>query len=365
MLQRETLEDWLNALAAIGVEMEPVGAHNFNGPCPLCGGKDRFHLSQGDERVLVGCRRCIDGKPKEVSRKRYGMLTKHLFPPGRRRQHSTPAPVQAPARPRGQASDAVQRARRIWAATAPVDRTPGADYLVRVRWCWPPPELGFALPAEVRWLSRGSIGWPRLPSGASGALVFALRVGNGELQAVHLEAIDTRGERIDWESPKGEPYPRKTFGRLTGAYFRLPARTALKVQSQPRQASQVTIVEGVEDALAEYWHSPSTDILGAASTVAGIETLEVKDYPIVRLIPDPDDAGRDAAETARNRLLEEGLAPSQVRVSWYQDGDPAEHWKRMLTASAENTDPARSWLRHLRTHESALDLDDVERWLEE
>ena len=35
------------------------------GPCPLCGGKDRFHVRVADGRALVGCRGCIDGRLEE------------------------------------------------------------------------------------------------------------------------------------------------------------------------------------------------------------------------------------------------------------------------------------------------------------
>ena len=32
----------------------------YKGPCPLCLGDDRFHVSVVDGRVLFGCRGCID-----------------------------------------------------------------------------------------------------------------------------------------------------------------------------------------------------------------------------------------------------------------------------------------------------------------
>ena len=35
----------------------------FVGPCPLCGGDDRFHVRDSGGRPAVGCRGCIDGQP--------------------------------------------------------------------------------------------------------------------------------------------------------------------------------------------------------------------------------------------------------------------------------------------------------------
>ena len=46
------------ALAAV-FGLRKSGRHNWNGPCPLCGGRDRFHVSERNGRVLLGCRGCV------------------------------------------------------------------------------------------------------------------------------------------------------------------------------------------------------------------------------------------------------------------------------------------------------------------
>ena len=49
-----TLDTWLNALP----DMKRSG-HEWHGPCPLCGGVDRFWIKEGrDVEVLVSCRQC-------------------------------------------------------------------------------------------------------------------------------------------------------------------------------------------------------------------------------------------------------------------------------------------------------------------
>ena len=52
----------------------------FVGPCPLCGGDDRFHVRDSGGRAAVGCRGCIDGQPDGERAKRFGELLKAVFP---------------------------------------------------------------------------------------------------------------------------------------------------------------------------------------------------------------------------------------------------------------------------------------------
>ncbi len=41
------------------------------GPCPLCGGTDRFHVRDRPNKPLLGCRGCIDGQPPPIKRERF------------------------------------------------------------------------------------------------------------------------------------------------------------------------------------------------------------------------------------------------------------------------------------------------------
>ena len=52
----------------------------FVGPCPLCGGEDRFHVKESEGRATVGCRGCIDGQSNGERAKRFGELLKAAFP---------------------------------------------------------------------------------------------------------------------------------------------------------------------------------------------------------------------------------------------------------------------------------------------
>ena len=56
--------------AAFGLSR--TGPGNYNGPCPLCSGDDRFHVHEVDGRAVVGCRGCIDCLAETERRARYG-----------------------------------------------------------------------------------------------------------------------------------------------------------------------------------------------------------------------------------------------------------------------------------------------------
>lgn len=57
MNEPKTYDDWVNAYRA-GWTPKAEKHGEICGPCPHCGGVDRFHIKDGDSAVLTGCRRC-------------------------------------------------------------------------------------------------------------------------------------------------------------------------------------------------------------------------------------------------------------------------------------------------------------------
>ena len=219
----------------------------FVGPCPLCGGEDRFHVRDSGGRPAVGCRGCIDGQPDGERAKRFGELLREVFParavtPARfppRVPRTPPAPVNG--------HEAARRAiaGRLWAAAVPADDTPARAYLAG-RSVWPPDGIGPSLPASVRWLPRGAVrrdvaaDWYDVPEHTAGAIVYAFRQpGGATIRAVGLDALDADGRR------PGKRW-RRTFGQKKGAAFVVGA-----VGGDP-----LVIVEGEVDALASVWLHP-------------------------------------------------------------------------------------------------------------
>ena len=80
-----TVPDWLDHLTLKRVGSEWVG------PCPGCGGTDRFHIRAGHGgRALVGCRGCVDGQPKASRTAAYFRIRDAVFGPQTARKRTTP-----------------------------------------------------------------------------------------------------------------------------------------------------------------------------------------------------------------------------------------------------------------------------------
>ena len=69
-----TVDEWLAHLTLKRRGTEWVG------PCPACGGRDRFHLRPGGKHgTLVGCRGCIDGQPVATRQAAYFRIVEIVF----------------------------------------------------------------------------------------------------------------------------------------------------------------------------------------------------------------------------------------------------------------------------------------------
>ena len=62
------------------LKLRKVG-REWAGPCPLCGGHDRFHLSDRGGIPRFGCRGCMDGQSRNVRRQRYSEVLRVLGGP--------------------------------------------------------------------------------------------------------------------------------------------------------------------------------------------------------------------------------------------------------------------------------------------
>ena len=94
---------------------EVVAAHGelvskgggWAGPCPACGGEDRFHVkARPDGRALVGCRGCIDGQAPADKAKAWGLIWQELFG-----DRAMPGPRQAKGNGRALVGNAQPKSR--------------------------------------------------------------------------------------------------------------------------------------------------------------------------------------------------------------------------------------------------------------
>ena len=292
----------------------------FVGPCPLCGGDDRFHVRDSGGRAAVGCRGCIDGQPDGERAARFGELLRAAFP--NRASATARSPARVPRTPPapGNGGEAARGAiaGRLWAAAVPADDTPARAYLAG-RLVWPPDGIGPGLPASVRWLPRGAVPidqsakWYDVPAHAAGAIVYAFRQpGGATIRAVGLDALDADGRR------PGKRW-RRTFGQKKGAAFVVGA-----VGGDP-----LVIVEGEADALASVWLYPGAEVWAAGGGgAAALAPAILENRRRVVIEADPDGPGRDAA-----LKLDKALG-GRAEISWNSGGDPADVWTGTLIERA-------------------------------
>ena len=313
-------EEW-----AVALDLTRRG-REWIGPCPLCGGEDRFHVRDSGGRAAVGCRGCIDGQPDGERAVRFGELLKAVFParggaarfPAREARFPARAPRTPPAPGNGHEAARRAIAGRLWAVAVPADDTPARTYLAG-RSVWPPDGIGPGLPDDVRWLPRGAVGrdvaadWYGVPEHTAGAIVYAFRQpGGATIRAVGLDALDADGRR------PGKRW-RRTFGQKKGAAF-----VAGAVGGDP-----LVIVEGEVDALASMWLYPGAEVWaagGGAGAVLAPAILDTKRRVVIEA--DPDGPGRVAA-----LKLDKALG-GRAEISWNRGGDPADVWTGTLIERA-------------------------------
>ena len=357
--QPRSLADWLAALAASGWKGRKVGRQH-EGPCPLCGGEDRFHVAEGSRvAVIAGCRhgctfealseavhgpverrrgpRRLDwtrNRPKPVRGPENGSQAVSGRSGGiRAGSEAVESPVRRPGDlPRGRGrvesgpklkdhAPPVNTARRLWERSEAVPMDPAHPAR---RWAatkeqhplWPDAD---PWPEAVRWIGRdgGSLvcafapvaDWtehpPATPSG---------------VQCVHVD-------------PEGRP--RKDRGGLAK---RSHGSTGGAVCVVAAGDGPVHVVEGLADALAVAAREDGTVFMagGCRGWPKLAASLAALARPVV-LWPDGDTARNPARKLARE-LAARGAV---VRIASVPDGEDPASMAQPFTASqpARNVKP--------------------------
>ena len=275
-----TAEDWAQAC---GLKRQ---GREWVGPCPLCGGKDRFHVRNDDSTVLVGCRGCIDGRDLSIRRQRYGEIVQTVFGID---GFSTPAAhwfdqkrTRKPANDHGRISsycpsEGIDPA-ALWRSCTDATNTPAHAYLTQ-RLVWPPTGHGLLPPpSTVGWLQASAA--PRalgLPSNAAGAAAFRYDTNDRHAVAVSLEALTVNGERLQdrW---------RRTHGTKRGARFIVSA-----------QRTRLIVCEGEVSALACHWLYPGATVWALGGTAGLSAFVPPASWHSIVVETDGDSAGNDAS----------------------------------------------------------------------
>ena len=313
---------WPAVLAQLGIP--ETALRNKHGPCPACGGKDRFRFDNKRGRGDYICGQCGAGDGFKLLERVHGWpfneARKRVMEAAGLRTRSgdwAPVPVSAPGycdeRP-ASPSDRVRRLRRDRCAVG--NCNDAIDYLAS-RHLWPLPE-GCTLSAHATveyWDEGNRVG--RYP-----ALIADVCDLAGELVTCHVTYLQQGLKLASHE-------PRKLLSPMTG-------REGCAVRLMP--ASDVLgIAEGIETALSAamidglpVWAALNTSILAKFEPPSGVVRL--------RIYADRDEAGLVAAVRLMERL--QGRTRLDVRIPTA----PAKDWNDVLIT--RNSRNSRDGLNH-------------------
>jgi hypothetical protein len=314
-LRRAKEADIYEEALARGAQLRRAGREHV-GPCPACGGKDRFSINQ--ERGVFNCRGAVGGDVIAMVSHIEGLTFLQACEaingepiPGRESRPVSDAEREKIRRARAHA-DAERERRRveqesdirrnqklageIWRAARPIDGTPAEAYL-RARGI-PKPDAGW--PDVFRY--HPAVGYPgrgRLP-----ALIARVDNPAGVPVAIWRIYITADGKKAS------VPDAKRGLGAMEGGAVRIGGLDP-----------HIGIAEGVESALGAWcltgqkgpvW--AATSGMGAFNPPAGIKRITIfpdGDKPM-RKAPDgshviAEPAGRKAAEKLRIRMQEAGI----------------------------------------------------------
>lgn len=283
-IREQAVNRWPSILAALGVpEAALVDRH---GPCPMCGGKDRFRFDDKDGTGTWFCNQCKAGDGISLAMKFKGVDFKEAARLVRETLPSTtvaaPKPEQAPA-------DTKARLKAMWEwakRTAPMD---DVDAYLRGR------GLGMdEYPKALRTHSALPY-WDdaRKKVGEFPAMLAAITGADGKMVAIHRTYLKD-GKKADVPSPK------KVAGKMAGGSIKLYPATEI-----------LCVTEGIETALAvrrrtwlPVWSLVSAGQMENFDPPAGLKVL--------RIYADHDSncTGQRAAYILAHRVAQKGLKVS-------------------------------------------------------
>ena len=314
----DTSVDWRSVLPMFGIHERHL--FNRHGPCPICGGKDRFRFDDKNGRGTWICNRCGAGDGVKLVMLVTGMTRgEALRAIADRAPGTLPTAGPRPEELREDPADLNRRRealQRTWDEAGPLeDGDPSATYLTRRI-----PGFGAPYPSELRChpalpYRHIDIRYGRMP-----ALIARVRDAEGRPINLHRIYLTEDGRKAD------VPVPKKLMrgtARASGGAVRLypPGRI-------------LAVAEGVETALAvrmmtglPVWSAVSAGLLANLVVPRGVR--EVRIYADL----DSSGAGQGAAAKLARRLRRGGIRVS-VFLPKAVDTDFLDEWVNLHRKAA-------------------------------
>lgn len=299
---------WSEVLTVLGVEEQYL--RNRHGPCPACGGKDRFRFDDREGQGTWICNQCGAGDGFRLLQTVNGWT----FSEARRAVidamdlERNPLPPPAPLRSRHRDDQApaqpTARVRALLRTSAPPEAVQDAIDYLDSRHLWPLPEgcSWRAHAAAEYWDGREMIG--RFP-----AMVAPVIDAEGELVTAHVTYLQD-GRKLEGHEP------RKILSKMTG-------RQGCAVRLMPLAGEVLGIAEGIETALAAH-RLHGVPVWSALNTALLARFIPPPGARHVVIFADRDVAGLEAAYHLRDGL--DGRCTAELQLPPAPAKDWADVW---------------------------------------
>jgi putative DNA primase/helicase len=299
---------WPSVLAALG--MEERFLRNRHGPCPLCGGKDRYRFDDKDGKGTWYCNGCGSGNGFELVRRFKGVSSFNdaldLVRAVMGHAAATPPRKSKERQERG-AEDEHKALRKMWRGSKPVEKGDPVDLYLRGR--------GLALdnyPTALRTHPSLPYCEDRKVVACYPAMLALVSGAGGEPVSIHRTYLHN-GKKAPVPSPK------KLVSRTgTGIAVRLWEQT-----------DTLCLTEGIETAIAVHL---LTGKPVWASTSAG--QLEAFTSPVGELVVYADNDEKFAGQSAAFALAKR-MAAQGVRVRVEIPPRPGTDWADLWSISQQ------------------------------
>lgn len=289
-------DSWPTVLARLGIP--ETALHNEHGPCPACGGKDRFRFDNKHGHGDFICAQCGPGDGfallERVHGWRFSEARKRVIETAGLSEDLTPlltphTPRAPPAEVVAMPTQRVQWLRRELCAIA--DCVDAVDFLAS-RGLWPLPEgCTLSAHASVQYFEHGGRPVGRYPTIVADVVDVA-----GELVTVHVTYLQ-HGRKLAGHEPR--KILSKMDGRVGCAVRLMPATDVLGIAEGIETALSATFLHGVP-----VWAALTNTLLGKFEPPPGVSQ--------VMIYADRDEPGLTAARRLTERL--QGRVSVETRI---------------------------------------------------
>lgn len=300
-------DGWRDALSKAGIDESHL--RNKHGPCPICGGKDRFRFDNKRGQGNWFCNQCGAGNGftllMKAQRLTFVEACKLVMQVAGLEQYSDAPSVQAPRKPYVDAEVAspTPRVRALLKESCQVEDCEPARRYLQSRGLWPLPAMHKlrAHPSVDYWQDGDRVGHHP-------ALLATVRDVGGEVVTAHVTYLQSHGAKITTHEP------RKILSGMQG-------RAGCSVRLMRIDGEALGIAEGIETALSAaqihgmpVWAALNTSIMQKFEPPPGVSKVVI--------FADRDIPGMDAAAKLMQRL--------QGRVQFEMQMPACKDWNDAL-----------------------------------